>query len=90
MGWCRAKMCNEQTEELAELRLMEHYFLLVFIEGGDAHISGEKDVGMVGTITSAENALPCGKLFEIDLPGQHVQLIIIQIRKQRHTAEKIG
>lgn len=79
-----------ETREFTELRFMQNYFLLVFVEGGDAHAPGKKEIGVVGRITGAENALPRRKLHNIDLPGQHAEFIVILIRRQKHTAQKFG
>ena len=71
-----------ESKELALRRLIDDDFLIVLVDGCDAHFAGNKDVTATAFISDFVNSLTRGKLFHLHLAGQHRGFIIVQQGKK--------
>ena len=75
---------RRKAEELADSRLRDHDVLVVVVDRRDLHGPGHDDVGVASRVVHPVDALAGPELLELDLFGQHRQLVVVQQREQRH------
>ena len=60
-----------EAEEFAGHRLGDHHFLLIFIDGGDAHLARYQHVGAPAGVAQLIDALARREMLQVHLRGQH-------------------
>src|SRR5215471_7863205 len=78
-----------EAEEFAFHGFIHNHFLVVFVNGSDANLSGDHHVRLPAGISSLVNAFACSEPLEFDLPGQHCSLIIVQESEQWDTSQHL-
>src|SRR5207248_1533374 len=73
-----------EAEELALLRLIDHYLLLIFINGSEADLAGNHNVGPAARITYLVDALPRSELLDLNLSRQNGGLFIVEQSEKRN------
>ncbi len=80
---------GRKTEKLAVPRLVHDDLLVVLVKRGHAHRTGQHHIGAVGSFVDFVDALPGGKLSELDEGGKQVELLIVQQGKERHMSQLV-
>ena len=69
-----------EAEELANRGLVDHHFLLIFIDRGNAHVARDHDVAAASDRPARRCAAGAQGL-HFDLAGEDADLVIVQQRK---------
>ena len=73
-----------EAEKLAVARLVDHDFLVIFIDGGDLDRARNHDVGLPARVADLVDPLARGESLQFDLRGQHRRLVVVEQREQRN------
>src|SRR6266480_2701217 len=68
----------------------DHLLLLIFIDGAEASLAGDHDVGSAARIAHLVDALSWSKLLDLDLARQNGKLFIIEQPKKRNVPQCLG
>ena len=67
-----------KAEELAVRRFVDDYFLMIVVDGGDADLAGNHDVGMAIPIADFVDALARGEVLDFHLAGQDAEFVVVE------------
>jgi len=62
--------------------LVDDDFLVILIDGGDAHLAGNHHVGLASGVSHFVDALAGGEFFQLDLSGQNGSFIFVEQREE--------
>jgi hypothetical protein len=76
-----------ETEEASVGGLVDEDFLLIFVDGGDADVTGHEDIGAAAGFADLEDALTGRKAGELDLRSEDGELFVVEELKERDMFE---
>ncbi len=79
-----------KAEEFAVGRLVDDYFLMVFVDSRDADSAGDHDVGMTVGVTDLVDALAWSEFLQFDLAGEDGSFVVIEKSEQGNIFERFG
>jgi len=71
-----------EAEEFAVGGLVDDDFLMILIDGGDAHLAGNHHVGLASGVPYFVDALAGRECFQLDLSGQDGGFIFVEQREE--------
>jgi hypothetical protein len=74
---------GSEAEELAVAGLIDQDLLVILIDGGDVHLAGHQDVGVLAGVTDLVDTLPGSEFLQLDLGGQNCEFVIVEQSKKR-------
>ena len=63
---------------------------MILVDGGDADVAGNHDVGMSAGVADFVDALAGGEGFELDLGGEDGGFVVVEKLKERDVAQLFG
>src|SRR5436305_1598420 len=73
-----------KAEELARAGFVDHYLLIILIDGSDSHFSRYQNVASAAGISYFVDALAWGEVLNFYLAGENVCFVVVQQREQRN------
>src|SRR6266852_3095083 len=81
---------RREAKKLAVRRLIHHDFLLIFVDCGDPHFSGDHHVGLPARVTHLVDALPRSEILQLHLSRQHGGFVFVEQGEQRNVFQHFG
>ena len=76
-----------EAEEFAMSGLVDDDFLVILVDGGDAHLAGNHHVGLASGVSYFVDALAGREVSQLDLSGQDSSFILVEQREERDVFE---
>ena len=79
-----------EAEEFAGHGFGDQHFLLIFVDGGDADLARDQDVGAAAGVAAFVDALARGEMLDVHLGGEHRQLVVVEQSEQGNIFQELG